>query len=273
MRYRAFFFSICAALTCDARLAHAQNSQVTPAPIAYPYFEAGRQDIKLTYNHFSIDGSKIGFKVSGSGLNGIYRKALSDKVAIDLNFGGNWIGGDFFTQSFLVGPGGGAFVGDQQTVTGYSLPGSINLELQVARSAKASLILFAGGLADFQSLSMKSTTLQYTDTDGNSGFLYNDVWTLAGGGQFGAQAGVLVGPFRLVPYAMMTVQAGMQWADSPYITNVQADPIDPFTSTSMGMDIVYEPWNLSIGSALQQVAGNKDDGDFKTRSFQISWHR
>lgn len=273
MRYRAFFFSICAALTCDARLAHAQNSQVTPAPIAYPYFEAGRQDIKLTYNHFSIDGSKIGFKVAGSGLNGIYRKAFSDKVALDLNLGGNLVGGDFLTQTLVVKPGGFDFVDDNQSIDGYSISSSINLELQVFHSAKASLILFAGGLADFSSLSMTSKTQQYTSNDGTSHFYGNDMWMLTGGGQFGAQAGVLVGPCRLVPYAMMTAQTGTEWNDSPFIDNVEAITIDPFTSTSMGMDIVYEPWNLSIGSALQQVAGNKDDGDFKTRSFQISWHR
>jgi len=44
------------------------------------------------------------------------------------------------------------------------------------------------------------------------------------------------------------------------------------TATSIGTDIIYEPWGLSIGALLQQISANKKENEQSSLMLQASYH-
>ncbi|OGS57306.1 MAG: hypothetical protein A3J79_10710 [Elusimicrobia bacterium RIFOXYB2_FULL_62_6] len=165
-------------------------------------------------------------------------------------------------------------------LTGVSLPMSLNLEVQPLHTRRGSLILFGGPTMTFNVLSM--VTPYYAVTSGGSAnrtAFTMDSTAFMGGIQLGAQGGINAGNFKLAPFFLMTTQSGAATVtfDSGYsgttsFTGDTTATIDPFTTTSFGMDIIYTPWNLSFGTMFQQMAAQGDNEGMDTTLFQLSWH-
>ena len=49
--------------------------------------------------------------------------------------------------------------------------------------------------------------------------------------------------------------------------------VDPYTTTSFGLDITYTPWNMSFSAILQEAAkqADEDEEGIKTNIYQLSW--
>lgn len=263
--------------------AQQSNFQISPAPIAYPYFEPRRMDVKLTGTYMSMESDDAATTISGGGANGIIRYAFSELFAVDASMGFTVLGGEMpgFAMPFFYG---GNFwtpvVTGKADLTGVSLPMSFNLEVQPLHTRRGSLILFGGPMMTFNSLSM--VTPYYAVTGGTPAprtAFTTDSTVLLGGVQFGAQGGINAGNFKFTPFVLMNTQSGTATVtfDSGYknTTSYVGDTtvtIDPFTSTSIGMDVIYTPWDLSFGTMFQQMAAQGDNEGMSTTMLQLSWH-
>jgi hypothetical protein len=226
--------------------AQQSNFSITPPPIASPSFEAGKGEMKLRGSYISIEGE--GLDLTGAGIDVVGRSAFSDTWAGDIQAGA-------FVMSADI-PGG------SMTLT--SVPLSVNFELQPYKGDVLSAIVFAGpninttfGWMDIQAGGVSDTATIFT-------FLY--------GAQAGLQLGVKAGDFTLSPFATILNQRG---TSSVTVADTTTDvDIEPFTTTSFGMDIVYTPWDLTLSSILQEA--EKQDNTtpgYDTTIIQLSWSR
>lgn len=97
--------------------------------------------------------------------------------------------------------------------------------------------------------------------------------------QAGLQGGIQLKAFQLVPYAMANMESGSASFsfDSGYSGGIQpirdgVVDIQPFSFYTVGTDLIYTPWNLSVGTFLQQAKSNKTQNGYKLVTFQLSWH-
>jgi len=252
------------------------NFQFAPAPIAYPYFEPGRADFKVGGGYGSISGNNI--TISGGGAYGIARKALNEQFAVDGALGLFGVSGKTpgFALPFWYSGLRIPIITGKATLTGVTFPLLGNLEFQAIHSPKGSLILFGG-----MNMSLSSLTLQtpyYVSGWGHTQFTTNATASLVGF-QFGIQAGIPLGNFNIVPFMMMITDSGSAsftfktgYQNTTSIVTGGVVNIQPFTTTSTGMDIIYVPWNLSLGTLWQQAASNGSQNGFKTVLIQLSWH-
>lgn len=242
-------------LTAFATPVWAQSAQVTPAPIPYPYFEAGRRDYKIAANYVSVDFKNLDFALEGQGVGFSFRQAFSERLALDANL----------TANTAYGAPGDPGATDNLEVFADGLRATMNVELQAIHSARGSLILFLGG-----GWSKSSSSIVIT------GDLYSDFsnYLNAYEAQGGAQAGVPMGGFQFVPYAVISTTLGGSMKVSSEQRGIghseQVESLPSSVSSSVGFDIIFVPWNLSVGTALQQAGGNQSNGDAKIKTFQFS---
>ena len=48
--------------------------------------------------------------------------------------------------------------------------------------------------------------------------------------------------------------------------------IEPFVTQVFGFDVIYEPWNLSLGSIFQQAGSTTNQEGYKTSKFTHAYH-
>ncbi len=266
-----------------------QNLQIAPPPIAYPFFTPGRQDYKITGSYFSMEFETIEF--GGGGIDVAVRKALSRMLAISGQIGFMFMSSDdlpsvpivdFVNGDMVMVEGGGV------TQTLYiNIPMSANLEVQAVNIPEVSLITFAGvgpSLLVGSSTPDKYRAIRWdTNLDGDFPDLTathafgQKVVGLMTGLHWGLQAGVPLGSFRLAPFFTARMTGGsMQVTFASGYEEVQgmsfSATIPATMSTSLGMDIIYEPWGLSIGTVLQQIAANRAENEQKTVMLTASYH-
>lgn len=235
---------------------YAENSvSITPPPIAAPTFEKDKVDGKARFTYLSMSGNGMDFK--GGGADIIARKAFSDDFAGDLQGGLFVLGGDVNTGS-----------GSKSSATYMNTLFGVNGEYQAYKSDSFSALVFAGPNLNFLFGSQEYTYTvmgnTYTDTTTITGYLF--------GIQAGIQFGIKAGDFHIDPFAMIISQQGsMTMSNSDTSDTIT---IDPFTTTSFGLDITYIPWNLSFSAILQEAAkqSSSDKEGVKTNIYQMSWH-
>lgn len=260
------------------------NFQIEPAPIAYPFFEPGRLDISITGAGFDITAP--GITLGGGGAYGIFRYAFNEYLAGDAAIGLFGVGGTMpgialpfysYTYHSYYYP----VSMSNANLTGVMFPMSFNIEVQALHAPAGSLIFFAGPSFAISALDAKTAydACGYGCYDGaDSSF---DVTTVLGGVQFGAQAGINLGDIvRLAPFFMVASLGGSAtetystgiYNTTPYGFSGASENIPSFTTTSFGMDIIFVPINLSIGSLFQEAAANSSNGAVHTTLFYLTYH-
>lgn len=268
IKFILFSLFILASIKSNVSFAGANSFQISPAPVPYPYYEAGKTDAKFTGLYLGMSGG--GLDASGAGFNAAGRKvldqgALAGKGAVDGGFGLFVLGGDLKT---------GANTGDLFVM---AMNPQVNFEYQFKKEEKYSLIGFAGfTLPFFMSQFDFSSTTVTIDTSA-IGIMY--------GIPFGVQAGFYphkdwtLAPFVMINWILggtvstttnTTVKAG---AFSSFSSTDTSDSIDGYMSPSFGMDIIWNPYNVSLGTLLQQAKGGGSAGDIKTTVIQLSWQK
>ncbi|MBI2068989.1 MAG: hypothetical protein HYT79_00160 [Elusimicrobia bacterium] len=261
--------------------AQQSNFQIAPAPIAYPYFEPRRTDIKLTGVYFGIKATDISIK--GGGINGNFRRSMNETAAFDAQLGLFGLGGELpgFALPFVYSNALWTPVIDgKASLSGVSFPLSFNLEIQALNRPGGSLLFFAGPNMALALLSMVTPYhAQSGVTNAAKTNFTAEMTTFLGGVQGGAQGSVRMGQVKVVPFFMTMTQSGSASFSFKHgysgvrslVTSSVVD-IEPFTVNSFGADIIIIPWNLSIGTLIQQMSAEKDQQGVKTTIFQLSWH-
>lgn len=235
---------------------HAQESSfsITPPPIVAPTFEKDKTDTKVRFTYASLSGNGMDF--SGGGVDGIVRKGFSDNVAGDLQGGIFVLGGD-------IAVAGSA----KQSVTFMNMLFSANGEFLAYKGDVFSTLLFAGPNMSFLAGSVEYTYVIGTTTGTDTMTLTTSLFGLQAGVQFGIKAG----DFNIDPFAMVMSQQGSTTISTSF--GDTSTTIDPYTTTSFGVDFTYTPWNMSLSAILQEAAkqSDKDKEGVKTNIYQLSW--
>lgn len=240
--YRVVFLGalVFAVMAAAERVSAQQtNFSVSPPPIASPYFNDGESEFKVRGTIVSISGPDI--SLSGAGADIISRKAFSDEFAGDFQVGLFGISGDI---------GSGI---TQESITMTIVQMSANLELQPFKSESASMIIFTG------------LTLSAASMTGDS---FDATMNLTGV-QAGMQFGLKAGDFHIDPFFMAVSQSGTSTVSTGY-GDFTSD-IDPFTTTSFGIDIVYIPANITLSSIIQEASEQGTDSGYDTTIIQFAW--
>lgn len=261
--------------------AQQSNFLLMPAPIAYPHFEPGRKDLKVAGDYFTFSGNEIDMK--GGGTHGIFRYAANEIIAIDGIFGIYGVGGEvpgfalpfFFSSGFFT-----PIIDGKADVSGFGFPMAINLEIQAINRPAGSLILFGGPNLAFGSFTLRTPyhAVSGGTVAGRTTF-ETQASVVMGGVQGGVQAGIRLGNFRLVPFAMgMTMSGSASFTfDNGYkntlsIEESGAVEIEPFFVSAYGADIIYEPWDLSLGAMFQNNQTEKNQLGYDISYFTLAWH-
>ena len=171
-------------------------------------------------------------------------------------------------------------VEDKGSLTGFMMPLSGNLEAQLINNPNGNLLFFAG---PNMALTMLTLATPYHAragvTDADSTIFTMNTTVALFGVQFGAQAGIPVAKLKLAPFFMANMESGTAsftfnhgYSGVRSLVTSSVVDIEPFTTLSYGADIIIVPWNLSIGTLLQQAAANGEQQGFKTTLFTLSWH-
>lgn len=266
----------------SARPASAQqvNFQFAPAPIAYPYFEPKRTDLKVTGGYFTLTGPGIGLK----GAGGIFtaRHAFNKAVALDGQMGLIGISGK--VPGFSLPSLSGVTLWSNQNIgdgdlSGVAIPMSMNIEVQPIHHPRGSLILFAGPNLMFAPLEIRTPYYLYRGaTRAANSVFTTQASVVLGGIQAGVQGGVPLGNFNLTPFAMINSESGSATFNfkTGYNTYIPVKDtvvnIEPFSFATVGADVLYAPWNLSLGTLYQAATGQKHQSEYKLVLFTLSWH-
>ncbi len=250
------FLIAAAAVVVLAPSVHAQQQSfsITPPPIVAPTFEKDKTETKVRFTYASLSGNGMDF--SGGGIDGIVRKGFSDNFAGDLQGGIFVLGGD-------IAVAGSA----KQSVTFMNMLFSANGEFQAYKGDVFSTLLFAGPNMGFMVGSMDYTYVIGTMTGTDTMTLTTSLFGLQAGVQFGIKAG----DFSIDPFAMVMTQQGSTTVSTSF--GDTSTTIDPYTTTSFGVDFTYTPWNMSLSAILQEAAkqSDKDEEGVKTNIYQLSW--
>lgn len=252
---RSFLIAAAALVILSPAAYAASNSvSITPPPIAAPTFEKDKTDAKARVTYFSVDGNDMDLK--GGGADFVGRKAFTDSLAGDLQAGFFMMGGD-------VGTGA-----SKTSLTMGNFLFGVNGEFLVYRGDTFSTLLFAGpnltliaGSFEYQTI---CGTQPCTDTATITGNLF--------GVQAGIQFGIKAGDIHIDPFAMVSNQSGSMTVSTSFADTTTT--IDPYTTTSFGLDITYTPWNMSFSAILQEAAkqSSSDKEGVKMNIYQLSWH-
>jgi hypothetical protein len=272
--------------------AQQSNFQFMPAPIAYPYFEPGRRDINLGVDTFGVSGGPEGatelekIDLTGAGAHLILRGAINEKFALSGGFGAYGMSGDVPGFALPVVDGAGniytAIIDGKGDLSGFGMPFFANLELQPINKPGGNLLLFAGPNLAFAYFTADTP---YHGQRGAVNLARTNFRTTAtaflGGVQFGAQVGLKLGSFRVAPFGMWLIQSGSAsfTFDDGYTGNlnfseglVETADIEPFVIQVFGFDVVYEPWNLSLGGVFQKTNDKELQEGYETTMFSLSYH-
>jgi hypothetical protein len=232
---------------------------ISPPPIASPVFDAKETAIEVGATYLSMKSTNTttsDFKMDGYGINFVGRSAFGSILAIDYAVGIMYLDGDM-TMAL-----GGT---NKSKIDGVSIPISFNLEVQPYKNDVFNIILFVGPAFNISEMSMDSDftigATTYSDTVSITSVLY--------GPQGGVQLGFRMGDFHLDVFGMATSLQGNQETTSTYGGSTSQD-IDAYTTTSMGADLMYVPWGLTLSSIMQEAQQNEESG-FKTKMYQLSW--
>ncbi len=251
---------IVVSLSTNVFAASQSTFSITPPPIASPVFDAKETHVKVGGVYLNMKSTDPGmdFKLSGYGLDMVTRKSFGNVLAIDWSVGVMYLKGDI--KSALTGTSNA-----KMDISGANIPLSLNLEVQPLKTDIFNFILFAGPAVNISAMSIKSNTViagrTYSDTITSSSFLY--------GPQGGLQMGIRLGDFHIDLFGMGTNLRGTQDTSSSYGGSTSTS-IPAYTTTSMGGDLVYDPWGLTLSSILQE-AKQGDNNGFKTTIYQLSW--
>jgi hypothetical protein len=253
--FRMLFIAAAAMVVLVPSANAGQSFSITPPPIAAPTFEEGKTDGKVRFTYVSLSGNGMDF--SGGGIDGIGRKAFSSSFAGDVQAGLFVLGGDI-----SMPPAG------KTSTTFLNMMFSANGEFQVYKGDVFSTLLFAGPNLNFLIGSMDYTyPCGPTTTCDDTMTMTTSLFGLQAGVQFGIKAG----DFHIDPFAMIMSQQGNSTVDTSF--GSQSITIDPYTTTSFGLDITYTPWNMSFSAILQEAAKqNEDEEGITTHIYQLSWH-
>lgn len=248
------FIIVAVAMAVIASAAHAQQSSfsIAPPPIAAPTFEDGKTDGKVRFTYIDMSGN--GMEFTGGGIDGIGRKAFSNSFAGDIQGGMFVLGGDI------------DMLGTKQSATFINFLFSTNAELQAYKGDVFSALLFVGPNLNLMLGSMEIPCPIGTCTDTAT------ITTSLFGIQAGIQLGIKAGDFHIDPFAMAMTQQGSSTFSTSFGDTTTT--IDPYTTTSFGLDIVYTPWNLTLSAIVQEAAkqADKDKEGIKTNIYQLGWH-
>jgi len=247
------FLIIATAMAGIASAAHAQQSfSIAPPPIAAPTFEDGKTDGKVRFTYIDMSGN--GTEFTGGGVDGIVRKAFSNSFAGDIQGGMFVLDGDIDMGT------------SKSSTTFINFLFSANAELQAYKGNVFSALLFVGPNLNLMLGSMEIPCPIGTCTD--TATITSSLFGLQGGIQFGIKAG----DFSIDPFAMIMTQQGSTTVSTSFADTTTT--IDPYTTTSFGLDITYKPWNMSLSAIVQEAAKqtDKDKEGIKTNIYQLSWH-
>lgn len=249
------FFVIAAILATTAVFADDASSSsfsIAPPPIANPVFDAKEKDQKIRVTYLTMESGPTTtnpasqFKLKGYGLDMVARKAFNSVLAIDGGVGVIYLDGT---------------MGSDSTLTGMTIPLTVNLEVQPVKTDVFSLIMFVGPQFGISVMEIESPGM-YISSDS---FVY--------GLQVGAQMGFNIkDTIGIDLFGMTLSQAGTQdtYISSAYYSDSITSDIPAYTTTTYGIDFVYLPWGLALSSILQE-AGKSDSTGTKTHLYQISW--
>lgn len=252
-----------------ASTAHAQqvqaNFSLTPPPFAWPTFEKGGVDLKMRLTTYTMDGA--GIDLTGGGVDGVVRNAFSDHLATGIQIGlfGMTGGIDSFTA------GGGMISLSHSDVSMGDFLLAASMEAQPFRNDRVATLLFAGPALAFLFGDYDSTTVRngpppagisaFTDSGSIMSYLYG----VRGGGQLG----VRLGNVHVDLFGTVGSQEGRSRISTAF-GNLK-NHVPAATVVSVGLDLVYLPWNLSLSAVLQETESTGANQRVKTRMYQAGW--
>jgi hypothetical protein len=280
-------FALLAALMNPAPVFSADsNFQISPPPIAYPYFEAGRTDAKIEPMFLNIEAQNI--SLSGGGVNFDARQAFSEEMAVDVQGNLLVLSGEMPgipPLTLIPAYSGSTFLGyytpqttGKAKVGMMSIGMSLNVEFQPFHSDAGGLIIFGGPNINITRMTMQTPyRLYYPPSTYYSG--YTDTLTIAsvtGGVQFGLQGDIALGSdARISPFVMTSTSSGSSTlTDDPGVSGVAdsstTGDIPSSTTSSLGMDIIIG--NFSVGTVMQQMkAQSSTSDDVKITMFRMGY--
>jgi len=246
--------AILAATAVFAANADTSSFSIAPPPIANPVFDAKEKDQKIRVTYLTMESSPTTsassqFKLKGYGLDMVARKAFNSVLAIDGGIGVTYLDGTM---------GSGSTAG---TLTGMTIPLTVNLEVQPVKTDVFSLIMFVGPQFGISMMQIDLPGMYIT----SDSYVY--------GLQVGAQMGFNINDTIGIDLFGMTLsQAGSQdtYISSTYYSDSISSDIPSFTTTTYGLDFVYLPWGLALSSILQE-AGKSESTGMKTHMYQFAW--
>lgn len=261
-------------------LAQQVNFQFAPPPIPYPFFEPKRTDFRLTGGYFTLTGQGINLKGGGALFSG--RHAVSERLAFDGQVGLIGVGGTVpgFSLPSLQGVLLWSPVNEGDgKLSGVALPMSMNIEVQPFRSPRGSLILFAGPNLMFAPLTIRTPYhLVRGGTVAKSSTFETKANVVLGGIQAGVQGAIPLKKFQLTPFAMINMESGSASFEfeTGYNTYIPVTDtvmnIESFSFSTLGADLLYTPWGLSLGTLYQAASGKKQQNSYKLMLITASWH-
>ena len=234
---------------------------ISPSPITTPVFGGYENDLKIGATYLTMKSSgttTVGreFELDGYGITAAGRSAFSDQIAVDYAIGVIYLNGDM-----------GA--GKVMELDGVSVPISVNLEVQPYKNNVFNVIVFAGPAFSISSMRLDDVPAVFRTT------VVRDSWDIDSylyGLQGGVQLGFRLGDVHLDFFGMADRKLGTQDITKTFSPNT-SESISAFTTTSYGLDLLYVPWGLSLGSILQE-ARQRDNNRTRTDIYTISWsHR
>lgn len=252
------FFVIVAILAATAVFADDASSSsfsIAPPPIANPVFDAKEKDEKIRVTYLTMESGpsttnpQNQFKLKGYGLDVVNRKAFNRVLAIDGGVGVTYLDGD-------MGNGSTA-----STLSGMTIPLTVNLEVQPIKTDVFNLIVFVGPQFGISYMKIDSPGMYMT--------LDSFVYGLQAGAQIGFNINDTIG---IDAFGTTLSQAGTQstYISSAYYSDTISSDIPSFTTTTYGLDFVYLPWGLALSSILQE-AGKSESTGMKTHMYQFAW--
>lgn len=274
---------------CKNTYSDSSSIQISPPPIAYPFFEVGRTDSKFEPAYVGIDAPNFSF--TGGGANFDPRHVISEILAYDLQasfflLNGQMPGVPPITP--IPAYSGSTFLGyyaaipvDNSKASLITLQIGFNLEIQPVHGSYGGVIFFFGPNLGMANMSISTPYNLYWAPTVTTYTGYTDHLTMlitTMGLQFGAQGDIaLTEGVRIAPFWMMMGASGTaSLTDQPNVKNVEgystSMDVPSVTSTNLGVDIIIN--NFSIGTMLQQIrdTSTSSSGDIKITTFRLGFN-